>query len=75
MQVVIFWSMCQSETNSKLLSKIFANQALDVVLITSGKKEAKGWIMYKWLKWIVDWKWIVRIYKNILQFNLEGLGD
>ena len=28
-----------------------------------------------WLKWIIDWKWIVKIlYKYILQFNLEGLG-
>ena len=33
-----------------------------------------GRIMYKWLKWIEDWKWIGKIYKNILQFNLQGLG-
>ena len=30
--------------------------------------------MYRWLKWIVDWKWFAQIYKTILQFNLEGLG-
>ena len=30
--------------------------------------------MNKWLKWIVDWKWIAWICKNILQINLAGLG-
>ena len=28
-------------------------------------KDSKGRIMYKCLKWIVDWKWIVLINKNI----------
>ena len=32
-----------------------------------------GRIMYKWLKWIGDWKWIGTIFKNIYNIhNLEG---
>ena len=50
---------------SDITTKIISSQIDDVL----GPR-----IMYKWLKWIGDWKWIRKIYKNILQFNLERLG-